>query len=185
MSETCGGCVYDGRPLDDVEASIGADGRIRLAGPTLFSGYRLHPELTAAALVDGRFITEDLGRLTGDSRLEVLGRADDVVITGGVNVPAGLVSRVIGDHPQVRACLVVGVPDREWGQRLVAVIEPLDPNAPPSLEAIRSFASSQLEPAAVPTELVAVAALPMLASGKPDRAKIARIAAAHCQPQER
>ena len=61
MSETCGGCVYDGLPLDGVSVTAGDDGRIRISGPVLFSGYRLRPDLTAAALDGGWFVTSDLG----------------------------------------------------------------------------------------------------------------------------
>ena len=64
MSETCGGCVYDGVPLDGVDAcELRDDGRVALGGPVVFAGYRLRPDLTAAALVDGRHVTQDLGRL--------------------------------------------------------------------------------------------------------------------------
>jgi O-succinylbenzoic acid--CoA ligase len=176
MSETGGGCVYDGRPLDGVTVSIAADGRIRLGGPTLFSGYRLRPDLSAEVFDGSELTTADLGRLDSDGRLEIVGRADDVVITGGVNVAAGLVTKVIGGHPRVHHGLVVGVPDAEWGQRLVAVIEADGPA--PTLDELRRFAADQLEPAALPAQLVVVTVLPMLASGKPDRSAIAAIAAA-------
>ena len=86
-AETAGGCVYDGMPLDGVAVAIGTEGRIRIAGPTLFDGYDGDPELTAEALVDGWFLTSDAGRLDEDGRLTVLGRVDDMVVSGGVNVP--------------------------------------------------------------------------------------------------
>jgi O-succinylbenzoic acid--CoA ligase len=179
MSETCGGCVYDGHPLEGVQASIGADGRIRLAGPIVFAGYRLRPDLTAETLDAGAVVTQDLGRFRPDGTLEILGRSDDVVITGGVNVPAGLVTRVVGSHPDVRACLVVGVPDPEWGQRLVAVVEPTDAATPVSLEQLRGFAADRLEAAALPAALVLVDRLPMLATGKPDREAVRSVAGTH------
>jgi o-succinylbenzoate---CoA ligase len=177
MSETCGGCVYDGSPLDGVDVSLGADGRVRIGGPVVFAGYRLRPDLTAAALVGGRHVTMDLGRWT-DGRLEVLGRADDVIVTGGVNVPAALVERAVAAHPGVRACAVVGVRDPEWGERVVAVIQAVGASRAPSLGDLRSFAADALEPAALPREVVAVAALPMLPSGKPDKAAVRTLVAA-------
>jgi O-succinylbenzoic acid--CoA ligase len=177
MSETSGGCVYDSRPLDGVQVTIGADGHIELAGPMLFTGYRLRPDLTAQVLQDGRLRTQDLGHIDQDGLLRVLGRADDIVITGGVNVSAGAVSQVLGNHPQVRACLVVGVADTEWGERLVAVIEPVTAQDPVTLEQLRAFAAARLEPAALPTRLVIVEQLPLLASGKPDRERIRAYAA--------
>ena len=89
MTETCGGCVYDGVPLDDVLVADTADGRIKISGPVLFSGYRLAPELTAAALHDGWFVTSDLGGFGADGRLRIRGRADDVINSGGEKVVAG------------------------------------------------------------------------------------------------
>ena len=77
MSETCGGCVYNGQPLDGVNVELTKDGRIMISSRSLFSGYRLRPDLTAAALVDGRFRTQDRGRWQA-GRLIVLGRIDDI-----------------------------------------------------------------------------------------------------------
>src|SRR4051812_38782711 len=122
MSETCGGCVYDGVPLDGVEVRVGGDGRIRLGGPVLFDGYADRPDLTAQVVEDGWFVTADLGRVTGDGRLEVLGRVDDVVVSGGVNVATGTVAARLREHPAVQDAEVVGVPDDEWGQAVVAVV---------------------------------------------------------------
>ena len=90
-------------PLDGVAVAIGRDGRIRIGGPTLFDGYDGDPELTAEVLVDGWFLTSDAGRLDEDGRLQVLGRVDDVVITGGVNVPAPAVAARLREHPDVDA----------------------------------------------------------------------------------
>lgn len=172
MSETCGGCVYDGRPLDGVTVEVRGDGRVVLGGPTVFAGYRLRPDLTAEALVDGRHVTQDLGRWAPDGRLEVLGRADDVVISGGVNVPAALVERVLGGHPGVAACAVVGRADPDWGEQVVAVVQPADWSAPPDVGDLRAFAAEALEPAALPREVVVVGQLPVLPSGKPDKAAV-------------
>lgn len=171
MSETCGGCVYDGVPLDGVTVDVAPDGRVLVAGPVLFSGYRLRPDVTAAALDDeGRLLTADLGRIGADGRLHVLGRADDVVVTGGVNVPVAGVEAVLAAHPAVRDVVVVGVDDPEWGQRLVAVVRPCE--AAPALADLRAFAAAHLEPAALPRALVVLAELPLLASGKPDRTAV-------------
>jgi O-succinylbenzoic acid--CoA ligase len=178
MSETCGGCVYDGRPLDGVDVRLREDGRIELGGPTVFTGYRLRSDLTAEALVDGRLVTKDLGRFDVGGRLEVLGRADEVLVSGGENVPAGLVEQVLGGHPAVAAVAVVGVPDEEWGQRVVAVVQASVTSAPPTLEELRAYAAPRLGPAALPRELVVVGMLPMLASGKPDKAAVRSLVAA-------
>jgi O-succinylbenzoic acid--CoA ligase len=172
MSETCGGCVYDGHPLDNVTVDLRPDGRVVLGGPTVFAGYRLRPDLTAEALVDGRHVTQDLGRWGADGRLEVLGRADDVVISGGVNVPAAMVERVLAGHPGVAGCAVVGRPDPEWGERVVAVVQPADWSAIPSLDDLRAYAKDSLEPPALPREVVVLGQLPTLPSGKPDKAAV-------------
>jgi O-succinylbenzoic acid--CoA ligase len=178
MSETCGGCVYDGVPLDGTAARVRADGRVELGGATVFAGYRLRPDLTAEALVDGWHVTQDLGRWDADGRLEVLGRADDVVVTGGLNVPAASVERALGDNPAVAAVAVVGRPDPEWGERVVAVVQPRDWADVPTLDGLRELAREVLEPAALPRELVLVGQLPLLASGKPDKAAVRTMLAA-------
>ena len=168
MSETCGGCVYDGVPLDEVSVEIGADGRIRIAGPVLFSGYRLQPGLSRQAR-DGRwFITSDLGSISPSGRLQVRGRADDVIVTGGEKVVAGEVAAVLGTCPGVREAVVVGRPDPEWGERVTAIVVPADPADPPTLGALRARVREKLPPRAAPRELVLVARIPLLPSGKPD-----------------
>jgi O-succinylbenzoic acid--CoA ligase len=170
-SETSGGCVYDGRPLDGVDVDVRADGVVTVAGPVLFRGYRLRPDLTATALVDGRYVTGDLGRLDG-GRLVVLGRADDVVVTGGENVPAALVEDAVAAHPGVSAVAVVGRADPEWGERVVAVVSAVDPADPPALEDVRDRARATLPAHALPRELVLVDELPLLPSGKVDRLRV-------------
>jgi O-succinylbenzoic acid--CoA ligase len=179
MSETCGGCVYDGLPLDGVDVVIEEGGRISIGGPVVFAGYRLRPDLTAVALVDGRHRTQDLGVWTEDGRLEVVGRVDDVIVSGGVNVPAGLIEAVLSEHPLVRAVAVVGVPDDEWGERVVAVV--VGPAGAPSLGLadVRDFCAERVEAAAVPRLVITVESLPMLASGKPDRSAVRSLVAAH------
>ncbi|MEU5883854.1 AMP-binding protein [Spirillospora sp. NPDC047279] len=168
MSETSGGCVYDGLPLDGVRASVGGDGRIRLAGPVLFGGYRLLPRLTASVRDGDWFVTQDLGELTADGRLRVRGRADDVIITGGEKVVAGEVAAALSRHPGVADVAVVGRPDAEWGQRVTAVVVPAPGHAVPDLDGLRGWVRESLPAAAAPRELELVAALPLLPSGKPD-----------------
>jgi len=175
MSETCGGCVYDGRPLDGVDVRLDDAGRVEITGPVLFSGYRLRPDLTAEALADGRFRTADLGRWDAQGRLDVVGRIDDVIVTGGLNVSATRVERALADHPGIAVCAVVGRPDDEWGQRVVAVVQPASWGAAPTLDEVRAFAAGRLEAAELPRELVVIGLLPMLPSGKPDRAAAAAL----------
>ncbi len=166
MSETAGGCAYDGRPLTGVTVEVDAeDGRITLGGPTLFSGYRLRPDLTAAGLVDGRLPTQDRGRWR-DGRLEVLGRVDDVVITGGLNVDLAEVEQRARAWPRLAGdeLAVLGLGDPEWGTKIIAVTE-----SGGSLAELRDFLLPVLPAYAAPRELVRVDPLPRLSSGKIDR----------------
>lgn len=118
MSETCGGCVWDGQPLPGVE--VGLDqGRILLGGDMAFSGYRLQPELTAATLQGRTVRTQDRGEWS-DGRLRVLGRLDDVVVSGGVNVDLAAVQRAV-EQVEAGSSVVVAVPDPQWGVQIVLV----------------------------------------------------------------
>jgi O-succinylbenzoic acid--CoA ligase len=176
MTETCGGCVYDGVPLDGVRVAAGADGRIRVSGPVLFSGYRLAPELTGAALDEGWFVTSDLGGIGADGRLRVRGRADDVINSGGEKIVASEVEHALRGCAGVRDAVVVGTPDPHWGQRVTALVIPADPSDPPSLARIREHVRASLPRYAAPQALLVVAEIPMLASGKPDRQRLRQIA---------
>lgn len=164
MTETCGGCVYDGVQLDGVRVRIGDDERIWLGGPVLFTRYRG----TAGAPEDGWFRTGDLGRLDESGRLTVRGRADDVINTGGHKVVPGEVAAALESCPGVRDVAVVGQPDPEWGERVVAAVAPADPADPPGLELIRLHVRERLPRYAAPSRVVMVDAVPMLPSGKHD-----------------
>jgi o-succinylbenzoate---CoA ligase len=177
MSETCGGCVYDGLPLDGVSVATGADGRISIAGPVLFSGYRLRPDLTEAVLHDGWFRTADLGELRDDGRLVVRGRADDVINSGGEKVVPGEVEAVLGTSEDVADVVVVGVPDPEWGELVTAFVIPADPARPPDLARLRANVRQALSASAAPRRMVVVPEFPLLPSGKPDRAALRALAA--------
>ncbi|WP_119730446.1 AMP-binding protein [Thermomonospora amylolytica] len=171
MSETSGGCVYDGVPLNGVRVKVGGDGRIRLAGPVLFSGYRLRPDATAEAREGDWFRTQDLGAFE-DGRLRVLGRVDDVINTGGEKVLATEVAAVLARHPQVGDVVVVGRPDPEWGERVTAVVVP--DGDPPTLAELRDLVRATLPVYAAPRELDLREAIPLLPSGKPDRQALRR-----------
>jgi o-succinylbenzoate---CoA ligase len=168
MSETCGGCVYGGQPLQGVDVELTADGRIMIRSRSLFSGYRLRPDLTAAALVGGRFRTQDRGRWQG-GRLVVLGRTDDVVITGGHKVDLGEVERCVQRWAAERhACAVVlGIPDAVWGTLIIAVSDSAH-----SLGELQGVVCQSLPGYALPRELIHLDPLPVLPSGKPDRVAI-------------
>lgn len=170
-AETAGGCVYDGYPLDGVGLATDVGGRLRISGPTLFERYDGDPALTAEVLVDGWFLTSDAARLDEDGRLEVLGRVDDIVVSGGVNVPAPAVAARLREHPDVAAAEVLGVPDPEWGNRVVAfVVGDLD------LAAARAWVAERHPRSWAPREVVRLAELPLLDNGKPDRLRLRALA---------
>lgn len=170
-AETCGGCVYDAMPLDGVGIAIGNDGRVRISGPTLFDGYQDDPEQTANALVDGWFLTSDAGTLDEDGRLRILGRVDDMVITGGVKVPAALVARRIREHPSVTAAEALGTPDAEWGQRVVAfVVGDVDAGT------VREWVAVEHPRSWAPRQVIVIEAIPLLGNGKPDRQALLALA---------
>ncbi|WP_248580187.1 AMP-binding protein [Nocardioides sp. InS609-2] len=170
-SETAGGCVYDGLPLDGVALTLGADARIRIGGPTLFSGYDGDPELTAQTLVDGWYLTSDAGRLDEDGHLQVLGRLDDVVISGGVNVPLPVVAARLRMHPDVGAGEVLGIEDPEWGQRVVAFV-----SGRLTLDEARDWVSAEHPRAWAPRQVVVLDELPLLVNGKVDRVALRQLA---------
>ncbi len=173
MTETSGGCVYDGVPLQGTRVDLRGDGRVRLAGPTLFSRYRLRPELTAAALDGAWLVTRDVGRWAG-GKLDLRGRADDVVITGGSNVAPDDVAALLADQPGVADVAVVGRPDPEWGERLVAVIVPTQVGRPPTLTEVREYVRARAPAYLAPQEIEVAVSIPLLSSGKPDRAALRR-----------
>jgi O-succinylbenzoic acid--CoA ligase len=166
LTETFGGMVHDGHPLPGAEVGTGPAGELLIRGPMLFRRYRGDPERTAAALRDGWLHTGDLGHLAPDGRVTVLGRRDDLVISGGVNVHPDEVEAVLATHPGVAEVAVAGRPDPEWGQRVAAFVVPRDPRRPPTLDDLRGHARGRLAAAKAPRELVLVPSLPRTASGK-------------------
>jgi O-succinylbenzoic acid--CoA ligase len=180
MSETCGGCVYDGIPLDGVRVEIRGgtggsspggqhSGRIWISGPVLFSGYWGEPDADT-----GWFRTGDLGSLDQSGRLTIKGRADDVINTGGHKVVPAEVAAVLQACPGVRDAAVVAQTDPEWGERVVAVVVPVDPADPPTLKMLRMHVKERLPRYAAPSRVVLVDAVPMLPSGKQDLARLRR-----------
>jgi o-succinylbenzoate---CoA ligase len=172
MTETAGGCVYDGRPLDGVGVRV-TDG-VELSGPTLALGYRLDPAATEAAFAGGWFRTRDAGAIDPSGRLTVTGRLDDVVISGGVNVAPAAVEAALREHPEVADAVVFGRPDPTWGQRVVAAVVPA-PGARPDLTGLRTWVSARLGSPAAPRQLHVLDALPLLHTGKPDRRAVAAL----------
>lgn len=185
-SETAGGCVYDGAPLQGVRLEIpdpdaAGAGRLKVSSPTLAIGY-LTPD--GSELLPPRFATSDLASITPDGTLQVLGRADDIIITGGRKVLPQDVERAIERslmlQGMVRASVVVGVADPEWGERVEALVT-LSPgiDAAEASALVRSALRTTDVPAhMIPKRVHVVQELPLLGIGKIDRSAARRIAAA-------
>lgn len=159
MTETCGGVVYDGEPLPGVEVEVESDGRIVIASPTLMLGYA--PE-AGSGLRNGSFRTSDRGRWV-EGRLEVLGRLDRVIVTGGENVSAEVVEQRIKGLAGVDDALVLGAPDPEWGEAVVALV--VSGRLAEDLLAQLREAGPAHE---LPKKIIRVPRIPLGPSGKPD-----------------
>jgi O-succinylbenzoic acid--CoA ligase len=167
LSETCGGCVHDGEPLRGVELSFSAEGEILVRGAMVMRGYHRDAAATEGAFTpDGWLRTGDLGRLDADGRLRVIDRLKDLVITGGVKVSPAAVEGVLAEHPLVHDVGVVGQPDDEWGERVVACVVPRSPFERPTLEDLRRFAADRLTAPELPRQLRYVESVPRSSSGK-------------------
>jgi O-succinylbenzoic acid--CoA ligase len=168
LTESCGGIVYAGRPLPGSEVRLDAEGGIQLRGPTLMFGYRHDPQGSARAFTpDGWLRAGDAGRIDEEGRLHIIGRLDDLINSGGERVWPNEVEAALRGHPGIADVAVVGRPDPEWGQRVVAFVVPTDPGAPPTLEQLRDYAARAISRHKAPRELVLVEhALPRTSSGK-------------------
>lgn len=177
-TETAGGCVYDGRPLSGVDLALDADGRILVSGPVLFDGYADESDDGTELREGARWLRmPDEGELA-DGKLSVLGRLDDVIVTGAFKVHPAVVERFLLALPSVAEAAVVGIPDEEWGERVVALVV-----LAPGIEALeedafRAALTAALPRHALPRKVVTVESLPLLDSGKIDR----RAARALVQP---
>ncbi|MHA7125310.1 o-succinylbenzoate--CoA ligase [Janibacter indicus] len=183
MSETGGGCVYNGQPLQGVAVRTDAAGALEIGGPVVAHGY-LGADTGAFRSEGGQrwFRTGDRGSVDDKGRVSVTGRADDLINTGGLKIAPRVVEEAVLAHvPAVTEAVVVGVPDPEWGQAvaLVAVTSPGGPPVGPVPDAgvgeIREMLRPHLEPAALPRRVLVVPELPMRGPGKPDRAAVARL----------
>lgn len=171
MSETAGGCVYDGVALDGVQVRID-NARIVLGGATVAKGYR-NPVDPNPFAEPGWFRTDDLGALDDSGVLRVLGRVDDAVSTGGLTVLPQLVESALAGHPAIADCAVFGVPDERLGQRVVAALVLAPGSAAPDVAELRAQVAQTLDATAAPRELHVVAELPRRGIGKLDRRALA------------
>lgn len=167
MTESGGGIVYDGTPLDGVEVRIVDDetsGVIAVRSPTLARCYR---DGTPVVDAEGWHHTGDVGSVDpATGVLHVDGRRDDVINTGGEKVWPSAVERVLRDVASVGDVAVVGRPDPEWGEVVTAVVVPVAGGDPPTLDALRRHAKEHLPDAWAPKRIEVVDRLPTTSLGK-------------------
>jgi len=173
-SETAGGCVYDGAPIGTVRVRV-VDSQIELAGPTLAEGYLADAERTAATFYEDDGVrwyrTGDIGSVV-DGIITVSGRLDGLIISGGIKVSLGEVERFVRTLPGLADAVAVKAPSQRWGEVPVIVT-----TGTMLLEQLRTATATALGRAAAPAALVTVPRILQLASGKPDRIALAKLAA--------
>lgn len=168
MSETCGGCVYDGVPLEGVRIEVADDSRLSIAGPMVMSGY------LDEGPVGPWLRTQDLGHWAG-GRLIIDGRVDDAINSGGLKISAHEVLSHIRASQMVLDGIVVGMDDETWGQVVAALVVPSRQWR--GEQALRDAVAARLERTHAPRVVVETSSLPLLASGKIDRARARRLIA--------
>ena len=157
-----------GMPFPGVELRL-AEGssEIEVRGPNVFAGYLDRPEATAESFTeDGWFRTGDVGAIDADGYLSIVGRAKELIISGGYNVYPREIEDVLREHPSVRDAAVVGTPDDEWGEIVTAYVEADDPF---DADALIAFAAEQLAPYKKPRIVHRIDALPRNRMGKVQR----------------
>ncbi len=161
MTETCGGCVYDGVPLDDVEVEI-YRGLLRISGATLASNIETD---------EGWFSTNDIGDLTDDDRWIVVGRADRVIKSGGIKISLDRVEQLASTVPGVIELVAAPIVDREWGQRVGIVYV----GSPEVADDIARALANDLGPAGKPIRVLRTDKIAKLPNGKVDFQTTARL----------
>jgi len=175
LSETWGGILLDGVPIAGAGVALDDDDEVLLRGPMIMSAYRLSPDETTAAFTPDRWLrTGDVGVQDPDGSVRIVDRRKDLVISGGVNVSPRAVEDALADHPEIDDVAVVGAPDEEWGERVVAYVVPRDPRAPVTLADVRAFGRDHLGATHLPRELVLVDTIPRTDGGKILRRELRR-----------
>ena len=173
-----------GMPLPEVDVrvvgddgqvlTVGGVGGVEVRGPNVFAGYWGRPELTATEFTaDGWFRTGDVGTFDADGYLHLVGRSKDLIISGGLNVYPKEIEDAVDALPGVLESAVIGVPDADFGEAVVAVVVPR-PSAVVDPAAVRSLARERLAPFKVPKRVHVVDALPRNAMGKVEKAVLRR-----------
>ena len=171
MTETCGGCVYDGLPIGDTSVEINKDGLIKISTTSLATTYLNDPAGWSSKLENGYFLTSDLGEIN-NGKLTVTGRADDVIVTGGENISLTKVEEVIRGAFAGIECAAFAVANQQWGQALHLAIAG---EVKPELSAINQSLSSKISAAAKIKRAIYLDQLPKTALDKVNRQELANL----------
>lgn len=159
----------DGRRLPP-----GGTGEICVRGDLVMKGYYRRPDLTAGTVVDGWLRTGDLGHVDQQGRLHITDRMSDVIITGGSNVYPNDVEQVLAGHPSVQECAVVGVPDEQWGERVVAYVQAAA-GSPFDESELLAWCRERLGGVRAPKRISVLPALPRTPAGKIRKTELRRV----------
>jgi malonyl-CoA/methylmalonyl-CoA synthetase len=171
---------YVGQPLPGVSARL-VDGELQLKGAGVFSEYWRQPDHTRESFTDGWFRTGDAA-VCEDGAYRLLGRSSvDILKSGGHKISALEIEEVLRTHPAIAECVVVGVDDVEWGQRVCCAAE-LRPNVALDLDELKEWARTRLAPYKIPKSLACVPQLPRNAMGKVLKPEVAALFARPAQP---
>lgn len=163
----------------DQEVPVGEVGEICVRGPIVMAGYWQKPELTAETFSAGWLHTGDLARANAQGYLTIVGRKKDMIITGGLNVYPAEVESVLGEVPGVTAAAVIGIPDEEWGERVVAFVTLEDELAQTfDDEQLKAFVKERKGSVQTPKAVFMIDEFPLTKIGKPDKVALRDIAVA-------
>ena len=167
MTETSGGCVYNGQAIDGVEYSLNEKGLVQIRGSVMSQTYLNAPELYK--LNDGWFVTNDLGEIV-DGKLYILGRADDVIISGGENISLTAIEATLSiRYPEIEFA-AFSINDVQWGQALqLAIVGEVNESE------IAHYLEAALGAASKPKAMHHLESLPLLGIGKVDRAALVKM----------
>jgi long-chain acyl-CoA synthetase len=166
VGTTVPGVEVEIRNKDGNRVKQGREGEICIRGHNIMKGYLNNPEDTRAAFWEGEwFKSGDVGVLDKEGYLYIVDRIKDMIITGGENVYPREVEEVLYTREEVEGCAVVGLPDKEWGERVTAFIAP-KPGQKIIPEELKTFLKSRLSPFKVPKEYIILSELPMSPAGK-------------------
>jgi O-succinylbenzoic acid--CoA ligase len=169
MTETSGGCIYNNRALPGVSVMVDQSGKLMIKGPILASGYEGNQELWNENFKDGWFLTSDLGTVK-DDEVQVIGRSDDVVLSGGENVSLiAIENELVANFPNVNF-LATSIADSEWGQK-ICLLSDVEVDRSQVSQVLKEKLGKQF----VPKDFLVVDQIPQIGIGKPDRVKASQL----------